>query len=87
MPDNIFVTRIVAAHTGGAMADEAPTGDKYPGWRFHLTLPAVVVNSAEEEQALPEGYVARVITDEERAAAASAPAPEEGSTTARTSRR
>lgn len=87
MPDNIFVTRQVAGHTEGPMADETPHAEKYPGWRYHLTLDPVVVNDEEEEKALPAGYEARVITDEERAAAARTKAAEEGSSPPRPSRR
>ena len=29
---------------------------KFPGWRYHRTAPAIIVNSPEEEAALGEGW-------------------------------
>lgn len=86
MAENIFVTPQLAGSKEVPMADETPDVAKYPGWRYHLTLPPVVVNNEEEDKALPPGYEARFISDEERAAAArTPPVPEE--TPPRTSRR
>jgi hypothetical protein len=67
------------------MAEDA-TPQKYPGWRYHVRLPAVVVHSEDEEHALPEGYVAHLITEAERAEAAAKAAEGESSPRSRSHR-
>lgn len=60
MPVNILVTRTVAGILGGPMPDDTTVRAQYPAKRFHPTLPPMRVLSAEEDQALPDGYRATV---------------------------
>ena len=69
------------------MSEDQVEYAKFPGWRYHPTLDPVIVNNEEEEKALPPGYVAHQITDEERADAAAKAATEAESTSTPRSRR
>lgn len=50
------------------MAEDTPS-DRWPAYRFHATLPMVLVQNEEEEQALPAGYRDRPFSAEETQAA------------------
>jgi len=70
---NIILTRQVAGVIGEQMSEEQPSS-LWPAMRFHPTLPPVTVQNEAEEQALPEGYRAKVWSAEEIAAQAAPPA-------------